>query len=252
MSSLGRYAFSLIERLLARRGYVVQLAGSPPRGFSDFLAFARRCGVAPETVYDIGVGEGTPWLYDAFPGARLVLVEALDVFRPQIEKIVQRTGATCHFTALGAKPGQARFRVQSITASSSSFFGRSDEFRLLEEGTRRDTGERFVDVPVTTLDSIAVEKGPCVVKLDVEGSELAVIAGGHATLARAQLVLLELSVLRRFEGEPSFAEAIATMDRLGFEVFDFPELTQTSPHGPLSYVDVAFVPKNRSWRVSEW
>jgi FkbM family methyltransferase len=252
MSSLGRYAFSLIERLLARRGYVIQLAGSPPRGFSDFLAFARRCGVAPKTVYDIGVGNGTPWLYDAFSDAKLVLVEPLEVFRPRIEEIIRRTGATCHFTALGKEAGQARFRIPSITATSSSLFGRSEEFRLLEQGTQRDIGERFIDVPIATLDSIAVETGPCVVKIDVEGAELGVIAGGHATLARAELVLLEISVLHRFDGEPSFAEAIATMDRLGFEVFDFPELTQTSAHGPLSYVDVAFVPRNRPWRVREW
>jgi FkbM family methyltransferase len=252
MSTLGRYAFSLVERLLARRGYVIQLAGSPPRGFAEFLAFARRCGVAPETVYDIGVGNGTPWLYDAFPGAKLVLVEALDVFRPEIEEIVRRTGATCHFTALGAERGQARFRVPSITATSSSIFRRSEDFQLLEQGTQRDTGDRFVDVPIATLDSIATETGPCVIKIDVEGAELGVIAGGHATLARAELVLLELSVLHRYDGEASFAEAIATMDGLGFEVFDFPELTQTSAHGPLSYVDVAFVPKNRPWRVREW
>lgn len=252
MSKIGRYAFSVLERLFARRGYVIRLDGTPPRGFADLLAFARRCGVAPATVYDIGVGTGTPWLYDSFPGAKLVLVEPLQVFRPQIENIARRTGATVHFTALGPEPGQARLRVPSITPESASLFSRSDDFLTLEQGAQRDISDRFVDVPIATLDSIAVEGGPCVVKIDVEGAELGVIAGGRATLARAELVLLEVSVIRRFDREPSFAATIATMDQLGFEVFDFPELTQTSAHGPLSFVDVAFVPKDRHWRVQTW
>ena len=36
------------------------------RGYSDFLAFAATRGVDPKTVFDVGVGFGTPWLYEAF------------------------------------------------------------------------------------------------------------------------------------------------------------------------------------------
>jgi len=29
---------------------------------------------APQTIFDVGVAKGTPWLYDAFPDAYFVLV----------------------------------------------------------------------------------------------------------------------------------------------------------------------------------
>src|SRR5262245_24286093 len=55
------------EKLLQHYGYELKIAHDPVRGFGASLAFARSRGLNPKTVFDVGVGHGTRWLYEAFP-----------------------------------------------------------------------------------------------------------------------------------------------------------------------------------------
>ncbi len=77
------------------------------RGYAACLQYAKTRGLDPKTVLDVGVGRGTPWLYDAFPDSKLVLFEPLSVFDSDIEQLVRHYGADAHKVALAREAGRA-------------------------------------------------------------------------------------------------------------------------------------------------
>lgn len=253
MAGIRGLVLDAISALLHKYGYEVKWRGYPVRGFSEFLEFAIRCGIAPRTVFDVGVGPGTPWLYSAFPGSKLVLIEALDKFRPDVEALAARHGADFLINALGAEPGRLRMRIPRLAATGASMLSRHPEFEKLEIMSSRDIEDEFCDVDVVTLDSVSPRwPAPYVLKLDVEGAELEVLRGATRTLADTELIIMEMSVLPRFDGEESFADRLVFLDRAGFRLFDIPEMTQTKRGGPLSIIDAAFVRKDNKLRVPGW
>lgn len=64
----------LVNRMLERRGHVVAQADLVP-SFDRLVRLLDRYGLRPRTVIDVGVAEGTPWLYEAWPDAALVLID---------------------------------------------------------------------------------------------------------------------------------------------------------------------------------
>src|SRR5436190_7057303 len=66
----------------------------------------------------------------------------------------------------------------------------------------------FADVPLA---------GPLLVKIDVQGTEDLVIAGGRATLAEAAVVIIETSFEPLYEGQPLFDHIYRLMCAGGFE-----------------------------------
>src|SRR5687767_1502759 len=54
---------------------------------SRLVAALARYGIRPATVFDIGVAFGTPWLYEGFPQATLVLVDPTRESIPHMQNI---------------------------------------------------------------------------------------------------------------------------------------------------------------------
>ena len=61
-------------------------------------------------------------------------------------------------------------------------------------------------------------------KIDVQGSEAFVLAGAHRTLQHVRVAMLELSIVPFYRGESMFFDMLSLMDRLGFAMYDLPEL----------------------------
>jgi len=142
------------EWILARRGYVLRRIGQPPRGFRDFLALYRLYGPTPEVVFDIGVGNGTPWLYEAFSDARFVLVEPLTEFAPKIDEILKLYRGQCHYCALGERKGESTIYVPLAGATGSSLLPRDPGWAEYK-ASQGDPGTTSRVVPVSTLDQLA-------------------------------------------------------------------------------------------------
>jgi FkbM family methyltransferase len=199
----------------------------------DVLIHLRQMGLQPNTIIDVGVGYGTPELYSIYPEATYLLVEANSEFEPSLRALVKnQIRGTYVIVAAGAKPGTA------------SLVGRGEGSSLYREVDQSDAGARAREVPVTTLDSLCREyslRGPYLVKIDVQGAELAVLAGAEQTLIDTDAIILETSLIQLLDGIPVFADVIQGMNDHGFTAYDVFRGDFRPLDGALAQLDVAFV-----------
>jgi FkbM family methyltransferase len=115
------------------------------------------------------------------PAGRHVAFEPI----PQLAAELAREfpGVDCRQVAVGARREQARF----------CHFTRLDGWSGLQrnpEISDEQGGPEYIDVQVSTLDEELAELSPVLVKIDVEGAELAVLQGAGELLARARPLLI--------------------------------------------------------------
>lgn len=228
---------------LAKRGLELKRSDYPPRGFENFLALYRRFGPAPTVVYDIGVGHGTPWLYESFPDSHFVLVEPQRSFESDVKAILERYKGECHWCTLAEEPGEAVIHVPRNGETGGSLLKRDKDWAAY----RRQRGEVKIDdcvVPVSTLDGIASANSRHVIKIDVEGSEIKVLRGGRECVRSADMIILECSVVPRHAGECDFFDIGRYLKEEGFVLADIVEMSGYGEHYMLAYLDAVFVHKD--------
>jgi FkbM family methyltransferase len=191
-------------------------------------------GYRPATVIDVGVAWGTEDLYEAFPRAKHLLIEAIAEFEPKIREVVAGYDHELVLAAAGAAAGELTIHVQPQMSWSSMF-------RPLPEFPANSKPRQ---VPTVRIDELCKEKGlrgPYLLKVDVEGAELEVMAGATGILAETDVVVLEVAFPEEYQNVPTFAEIIRRMDELGYAVYDMFDLRTASPDRLLYQSDVVFV-----------
>jgi FkbM family methyltransferase len=176
-------------------------------------------GLAPDVVFDVGVHDGTPWLYKSFPDARFVLVDP----QPDCGEAVRASGKLkefdFHAVALGATTGNATLNIPLTEpgkgGAMASLLDRTDRLATTFTAVEK------LEVPIMPLDDLAVDyDGRVGVKIDTEGFETAVLQGATETLKRCDFVILELSVTERFDGIQPPSSAISLLAQAGLELRD--------------------------------
>lgn len=236
MSPLAAALRARTRAALDRAGVEVRRRGrGPRRTLTEVLDHYARLGVAPSTVVDVGVAAGTPELYDAFPSARRLLVEPLREWEPGLRDLVAAApaGSIYELCAAGPQDGELEIGVHRVLACSSVVGDRA--------GDGTDVERRAV--PVRRLDDLVAKhglEGPYVVKADVEGAELQVLAGADSVLAQTQLVLLEVSLFELNPGAAQFADVVGWMAERGWAVADLYNGHLRPLDGQLAQLDIAF------------
>jgi FkbM family methyltransferase len=125
---------------------------------------------------DVGSNVGSYTILASAAGADVVAFEPGERF-PDLERnvAINRASARCRREAVGEAGGSIRFTV-----------GRDCINRIAVDG------EEYVEVPVVRLDDV-IEGSPALIKVDVEGYEGSVIAGGMRTFANTSAVIMELN-----------------------------------------------------------
>ena len=189
------------------------------------------------TIIDIGVLNGTPSLYKAFPNAHLVLVEALPQYKQICERILDARDSTgeIFIVAAGESDGSATINHLVDAPARSS---------LLEHVIGGSPNSDTIETPIRRLDTIFSEKNfsrPILLKIDTEGYELNVIKGSTEFLKQVDFVIAETSVKLRHKNSYRLADLVALMRDNSFEVYDILTATRTASSTPgASIFDLVF------------
>jgi FkbM family methyltransferase len=202
----------------------------------------KRLGLDPATVIDVGVGYGTPELWEAFPRARLLLVEPIpDRFGgAALEAVRRRNGAELVAAAAGAEAGSTTITVHRAPEMSSVLGAWAGD---------RDGDAR--EVEVVRVDDAVRERslpGPYVLKVDVEGAELAVLDGAEAVLAETDVVLLEVRLFELVPGAAQLHDVVPYMRERGFVAYDLFGGALRLSDGALAVSNIAFVREDGRFR----
>ena len=202
----------------------------------------KRLGLEPATVVDVGVGYGTPELWEAFPRARLLLVEPIpDRFGGAAwEGVRRRAGVEVVTAAAGAAAGRASITVH-----------RAPEMSSVLGAWIGDRDGEVRDVPVVRVDEEARSRGlpgPYVLKVDVEGFELDVLEGCVGLLGETEAVLLEVRLFELVPGGAQLHDVIPFMKERGFVAYDLFGGALRLSDGALAVTNIVFVREDGRFR----
>lgn len=232
----------IINTLLRPLGAEVRRCGALDRArratYAGALEHVKRAGLLPATVIDVGVADGTMPLYRTFPDARHVLIEPVVECRPYLEAMKGAFPRVEYVLAAAAREaGRVTINVHRDVARSSSYW--ESDYTAASVTTR--------EVPAVTLDQLRRERAfepPILLKIDVQGAELDVLAGATETLADTEYVVLETSLLGFFRGAPLADQVVAYMSQRGLAIYDVPALQYRPFDGVLTMLDLGFVKTN--------
>lgn len=159
--------------------FVTMLANATSKGLEPGTSDVLRRLVQPGMVVaDVGANIGLLTLvlaWAAGPSGKVIAFEPEAVPRANLEKMRHLNGLSwveVRDQAVGEKAGQLTFHVSDIIGHSSLYALPENE------------GSREIQVEVVRLDDVAPAKRMDVVKIDVEGAELDVLAGMKGVIAK--------------------------------------------------------------------
>ena len=100
--------------------------------------------------------------------------------------------------------------------------------------------KRSVMVPVVSLANLDVPEEASLLKLDVQGYELEVLAGAGQLLSQVEVIVAECSLYPFQVGIPLIHETIQHVVGLGFRLYDTADAIRW-PSGNLAQIDLVFV-----------
>jgi FkbM family methyltransferase len=222
------------ERLKLQQG-VLSMWGS--------LQNLRSNGFSPRTVIDVGawIGDWTEHVHAIFPDAHFLMLEANPAKRPGLEAIAARLGPSVQVRmALLGPESRPDVPFYAMEAGSS----------VLPEDTNFE--RKQLALQMSTLDELSGAsslEGPVLLKVDVQGYELEVLRGGAKTLARSEVVLLEVSLLEYNQGAPLMPEVVAFMNSAGFVPYDVCGQFRRETDAALCQIDIMFVRRDSALRA---
>ena len=171
-----------------------------------------------KTILDVGAHEGefAQRIRAILPKADLICFEPLpEPFLVLSQRFAGQPNFRAVQCALGEKTGQCEIHHNEYGASSSllpmtELHKRSFTFAV-EEKPETVEVRRLSDV-VRELDL----RDPLLLKLDVQGFEDRVIRGGEDVVARARIIIIEVSFLPLYQGGPLFDDIYKSLQARGF------------------------------------
>jgi FkbM family methyltransferase len=191
------------------------------------------------SIFDIGVDQGTPELYDAFPNAGLFLFDPTPAAAAYMKKLAAKRTVHSFNVALSDRRQENVALYSPVTAADGS-----GETTLLQKQIQRGT-------PLTTSvivterfdDLVGKVETPALCKIDVQGAELMVLQGMTKQLSDIDYFIIETSTLSPFKEAAEFDQICRFMMDHGFALYDVMALQRRPLDGALGAMDVAFVKK---------
>lgn len=196
-------------------------------------------------VVDVGANEGnfSAAVLALAPNATVIAVEPSPGPRARLQA---RLGdkLTIVPSALAGESGTAVLHVTAHDHNTSLHQPREEMQELYE-----DPGWKVVDeieVPTDTLDALVGDREVAALKLDVQGAEMDVLAGGRRALERTRAVLLEVTFVSHYEADATFPRLDAAMRDLGFELTAFSEPGRND-EGIVTWADACYARRHTGY-----
>jgi FkbM family methyltransferase len=175
------------------------------------LTLLRARGFNPAMVIDVGAQTGTPPLYEVFPDAHHLMIEPVVEHEPALRDVCSQLRHAEHLIAAVTRQGGGTVPLHVTDDRLYSCVG-SEEPDGAGPPPRR--------VPVVSLDGVWADHGrpePLLVKIDVDGLELEVLAGAVSLMKPDTVFVVEATVA---DDNPRLPRIIDAMAPHRFRVWD--------------------------------
>jgi FkbM family methyltransferase len=169
-------------------------------------------GIPIRSIIDIGASDGR-WSLKAmstFPRASFLAIEPLDERQDALQRVKQKHDNFDYVLCVaGDKDGGEATLVVSEDLDGSTVDG--------------SQGGKPRIVPTRTIDSIVAEKaltGPFLLKFDTHGYETPILIGANNTLAKTNVIVMEVYNFKITDTALRFHEMCSHMGGLGFRCYD--------------------------------
>lgn len=171
---------------------------------------------------------------------RLILVEAIPELAEKLRtRYAGKPGISIVSAALSDKIGEAKFEINRSEASSSLL---PIDPRNTEWFSRDLRVARTVQVPTMTLSALLEKEGLQTVdllKLDLQGAERLVLAGGADVLERVRVIYTEIFFEQLYAGAWLFPEMSDFLSGRGFKLCGLSNIVH-APDGDLVQANATF------------
>jgi FkbM family methyltransferase len=170
------------------------------------------------TVFDVGANTGqfATLIHRALPQARIYSFEPLGDCCEQLKKtMASLSGFQAFDFALGDTTGRTQIHRSAAPESSSIL-----PMGQLHKSAFPYTAQTQIEtIEIRRLDEVAHDlqiEDNVLIKVDVQGTEDKVIAGGERTFARATALIMETTFVPLYQGQVLFDAIYDRLRRMGF------------------------------------
>lgn len=185
--------------------------------FLTSIGVLRQLGVVFGSFIDVGCADGHLAVllladFRLLPlGTKFLNLDANALYEPSLQRIAASLGGSYKICAVSDQPGEVTL-TQGQHPYWTSPRTPDDRYWL----TVHNMSGEPLTVPAFTLDQLATEfrlVPPYLLKLDIQGGEVAALRGAPQVLAKSHAVIVEVD-------PQDFAEIHAELDRAGLVLFD--------------------------------
>lgn len=223
-----------INRLLRLVSLKLVTSRTPNRTFEEFFRHLQGLNYRLKTVIDVGVGNGTNSLYRGVGAADYYLVEPVPDTKGIVKNIADRLNAKFFNVAASDTDGETQFYLHDDVTGSSTL-------KQVEKDTRINGTK--IKVPANRLDSIITGtlRSPCLLKIDTQGNELAVLKGTEGILDQVDVIICEVSFHQFRQGAAEVTDVVIRLKDYGYVMYEILEGHYRSIDNAMAQVDVVFI-----------
>lgn len=196
-----------------------------------------------KTILDIGANTGqfAKYINQIFPQAILYSFEPLeDCYNELVSNFKQIPQFQAFNVALGDKAAQMEIH-RSEFSPSSSLLAMAELHKNAFPHTQDQTLYKVDVVRLSDIGKTLNLQKPILIKLDVQGFEDKVIAGGKDVIEQAEIIIIEMSVEKLYENQPLFDDIYKSLVDLGFKYKGNYEQLYSPQDGRILQIDGIFM-----------
>ncbi|MDZ7957617.1 MAG: FkbM family methyltransferase [Aulosira sp. DedQUE10] len=238
LNSLARYIENPQLFILRQRGVILDTFAIFNKPWIHELNIA--------TVIDIGanIGQFAISINAVLPKAQIYSFEPIpDCFNQLKASMVGIKNFTAFNLGIGDQTGDLVFQYNTYSESSSFL-----QMAHLHKTAFPETSDSHpINVKIEKLDVVAQQillTEPLLIKIDVQGYEDKVLAGGESTIKRAKLIIIETSFTSLYKDQPLFEDIYSQLKKFGFVYAGTFDQLYNPLNGKILQADSIFIKNN--------